>query len=146
MLYYSRFWDIYVDDTNPEATMMAQSSIFTLSTKCSKPFTKIMRLDMRNLWIPSMLGMDTRVLVMWQYNSFTENIRYTWAKLALATISRTGEASTRHLDMSKQRITQQLKTDAHTYKESDVELGKKIQQKWDESYNEALVELFHFKK
>lgn len=142
--------EIYiVDDMHPEATAMAQALYSRSPQSVVNHLQKIKEVGYEKFMDTFYVGYGHKSIGdCGSTTLFAENISILGAKAIQDwQLYRGQEASTRYLDMSKQKVLNPVEDKTlSTYKESDVELGKKIQQKWMSLYNEALVELIPFLK
>lgn len=142
--------EIYiVDDMHPEATAMAQALYSRSPQSVVNHLKKIKEVGYEKFMDTFYVGYGHKSIGdCGSTTLFAENISILGAKAIQDwQLYRGQEASTRYLDMSKQKVLNPVEdTSLPTYKESDVELGQKIQQKWMDLYNLALGELVPFLK
>lgn len=140
--------EIYiVDDMHPEATAMAQALYSRSPQSVVNHLKKIKEVGYEKFMDTFYVGYGHKSIGdCGSTTLFAENISILGAKAIQDwPLYKGQEASTRYLDMSKQKVLNPVEdTSLPTYKESDVELGQKIQQKWMDLYNLALEELIPF--
>lgn len=129
-----------VDDMHPEATAMAQALYSRSPQSVVNHLQKIREVGYQKFMDTFYVGYGHKSIGdCGSTTLFIENVSILGAKAVQDwQLYRGQEASTRYLDMSKQKVLNPA--------ENDVELGQKIQQKWMDLYNEALAELIPFLK
>ena len=126
--------EIYiVDDMHPEATAMAQALYSRSPQSVVNHLQKIKEVGYEKFMDTFYVGYGHKSIGdCGSTTLFVENISILGAKAIQDwQLYRGQEASTRYLDMSKQKVLNPVEDkNIPTYRESDVERGKKIQQKW----------------
>ena len=142
--------EIYiVDDMHPEATAMAQALYSRSPQSVVNHLKKIKEVGYEKFMDTFYVGYGHKSIGdCGSTTLFAENISILGAKAIQDwPLYRGQEASTRYLDMSKQKVLNPVEDKTlPTYVEKDVETGKQIQQKWMDFYNKAIEELVPFLK
>ena len=142
--------EIYiVDDMHPEATAMAQALYSRSPQSVVNHLKKIKEVGYEKFMDTFYVGYGHKSIGdCGSTTLFAENISILGAKAIQDwPLYRGQEASTRYLDMSKQKVLNPVEDKTlPTYVEKDVEVGKQIQQKWMDFYNKAIEELVPFLK
>lgn len=142
--------EIYiVDDMHPEATAMAQALYSRSPQSVVNHLKKIKEVGYQKFMDTFYVGYGHKSIGdCGSTTLFAENISVLGAKAIQDwPLYRGQEASTRYLDMSKQKVLNPVADKTLVmYAEKDTEIGGQIQQKWMDFYNRALEELVPFLK
>lgn len=142
--------EIYiVDDMHPEATAMAQALYSRSPQSVVNHLKKIKEVGYGKFMDTFYVGYGHKSIGdCGSTTLFAENISILGAKAIQDwPLYRGQEASTRYLDMSKQKVLNPVEDKTlPTYVEKDVEVGRQIQQKWMDFYNRSIEELVPFLK
>lgn len=142
--------EIYiVDDMHPEATAMAQALYSRSPQSVVNHLKKIKEVGYEKFMDTFYVGYGHKSIGdCGSTTLFAENISILGAKAIQDwPLYRGQEASTRYLDMSKQKVLNPVEdTTLGTFTEKDVAVGQQIQQKWMDFYNRSLEELIPFLK
>lgn len=142
--------EIYiVDDMHPEATAMAQALYSRSPQSVVNHLKKIKEVGYEKFMDTFYVGYGHKSIGdCGSTTLFAENISILGAKAIQDwPLYRGQEASTRYLDMSKQKVLNPVEDKTlPTYVEKDVEVGRQIQQKWMDFYNKSIEELVPFLK